>query len=213
MAKRTIIFGDIHGCYEEWQDLIDKIKPAMTDRLVAVGDLICKGPSSTKTLDMAVKMKNLTCLMGNHEYHFLCAWKENRLNELTKDYQLKTLQEMSKKIDFYMKFIETWPYYLELPECIVIHAGLRPGIPLEQQKYHDLVFLRTIESNNDPWYEHYHGKKLVVHGHWAREGLVIRDNVISLDTGCVYGKELTAVILPSRQIVSVRAQQSYSPIT
>jgi hypothetical protein len=48
-----------------------------------------------------------------------------------------------------------------------------------------------------------------VFGHWARPEPVVRPNAIGLDTGCVYGGELTAVILPERRLVSVPARRVY----
>jgi hypothetical protein len=209
---KTIIFGDIHACYEEWSDLLSKIGPSSDDQLVCVGDLVCKGPSTKKTLDLALSLKNLRCVMGNHELYILNRWLNDDLANLIKDYQHNAVDEMGSELDRYMKYISKWPLYLDLKECIVVHAGLRPGIPLKKQKQEDLVHLRTVEPDDKPWYELYKNKKLVVHGHWAKKGLIVRDNVIGLDTGCVYGKELSAVILPERKIVSVRARKAYQPI-
>ena len=66
---RTIIIGDVHGCYEEFQKLLDKVRASSTDRIISVGDLICRGPSSAKTLEIALSMKNLECVLGNHEFY------------------------------------------------------------------------------------------------------------------------------------------------
>ena len=63
---------------------------------------------------------------------------------------------------------------------------------------------------DDPWYESYTGETTVVFGHWARPEPVVRENAIGLDTGCVYGGRLTAVILPERNLVSVPAKRAYS---
>jgi len=209
--NNIIIFGDIHGCLDEWRELIKKINPAPKDRLISVGDMICKGPHSRKTLDFAQSLPNLTCLVGNHELHFLKAWKAGRLDELSKDYQQRALEEFGKDLDRYMQWIETWPFYLDLPECLVVHAGIRADRPLEKQKPAELCNLRELEDGA-PWYEEYTAKKLIVHGHWARQGLVVRDNVIGLDSGCVYGKQLSAVILPERKIVQVNARKVYEAV-
>lgn len=207
---RTIIFGDIHGCYEEWQALLEKTKASPKDRLISVGDIVCKGPSTKKTLDLALQLPNLMCVMGNHEHYLLRIWQENL--SPVKDYQREVLEELGSQAKRYMKFIASWPYYLDLPECLVIHAGIRPGIPLKKQSPKDLVSLRTLEPDLRPWYTDYTDPKLIVHGHWAKQGLVVRKNVIGLDTGCVYGKSLTAVILPERKIVSVPAKRAYAGI-
>ena len=204
--SKIILFGDIHGCYEEWRELIEKINPDKKDLLISVGDLICKGPSSKKTLDFAMSLPNLQCVVGNHELHFLRAWKANKLDELTKDYQQRALLEMEKDLNRYMKWIETWPFYLDLPECLVVHAGVRSGISLAKQSQEELCNLRNLEDES-PWHEHYQDKKLIVYGHWARQGLCIKENSIGLDSGCVYGKQLSAVILPERKIVQIQAKR------
>ncbi len=209
--KRTIIFGDIHGCLDEWQDLIKKINPKPDDQLISVGDLICKGPESFKTIEFARSLPNLKCVLGNHELHFLKAWKSGNLNSLSKDYQKKALKEFGDKLDSAMRWIESWPLYLDLPECLVVHGGIQPDITLEKQKAETLCNLRTLEDGT-PWHERYRGKKPVVYGHWARQGLWVRENSIGLDSGCVYGKGLSAVIFPGKEIVQVRARKIYQLI-
>jgi serine/threonine protein phosphatase 1 len=52
MAGRTIVVGDIHGCYDELMALIDKVKLQDDDRVVSVGDLITKGPKSKQVLEL-----------------------------------------------------------------------------------------------------------------------------------------------------------------
>ena len=208
--SRVIIFGDIHGCHQEWQDLMDKLKVTSKDRLISVGDLICKGPSSRKTLDMAMSMKNLTCIIGNHELRFLRAWEEGK--RPTKPYDAPVLEELGQQFEKYMTFISNWPHYIEDPEFLVIHGGLRPGVELSQQDPTDLAHLRTVPPDDKPWYEYYTAKRPVIFGHWAQKGLVVRNNAIGLDTGCVYGKKLSAVLLPEREIVSVPARKAYSSI-
>ena len=209
--SKTIIFGDIHGCLDEWKLLIEKIKPGKDDTLISVGDLICKGPSSKKTLDFAMSLPSLRCVIGNHELHFLKAWKEQRLDDLSKDYQQRALKEFGNNLDHYMRWIETWPFYLDLPICLVVHAGIRENISLLRKKNEDLCNLRNLEDGT-PWHERYQDKKLIVYGHWARQGLCVKENSIGLDSGCVYGKQLSAVILPERKIVQVPAQKAYQGI-
>jgi hypothetical protein len=103
------------------------------------------------------------------------------------------------------------PLYLDLPECLVVHGGIQPDITLEKQKAETLCNLRTLEDGT-PWHERYRGKKPVVYGHWARQGLWVRENSIGLDSGCVYGKGLSAVIFPGKEIVQVRARKIYQLI-
>lgn len=208
---RTIIIGDIHGCFEEFEALLKKTGAGPSDRIIAVGDLVLKGPSTRRTLDLALSLPNLRCILGNHDLRLLRSWENRTLNDLDLPYQRETIRELGKDMDQYMSYIATWPFYLELEDCLVVHAGIRPGLPLKDQSESDLVSLRTLKPDNRPWYDDYRKTRLIVHGHWARQGLVVRENVIGLDTGCVYGKELTCVILPERKIVSVPAARVYCP--
>lgn len=206
---RTIVFGDVHGCFEEWEDLLSKLAVAQSDRLISVGDLICKGPASAQALDLAISIPNLECVVGNHELRFLKCWKAGKTPDI-KPYDRDVVLEMGARFEDYMTYINSWPYYLNLPEILVIHAGLRPGVPLEKQTKEDLTELRTVGLEERPWYDFYEGEKPVAFGHWVRREPFIADRLIGLDTGCVYGGRLSAYILPDRRVVSVPARKEYA---
>ena len=109
---------------------------------------------------------------------------------------------------------------------MLVHAGLLPNKKPQQTDLEDLVKIRKIADPKNPkilksWFDFYTAKKLIVFGHWAALDGIIKDNVIGLDTGCVYGKKLTALILsdfasspnsPKREIVSVQAKKQYLAI-
>jgi len=61
-----------------------------------------------------------------------------------------------------------------------------------------------------PWFRFYRGPWTVVYGHWARKGLVLQDRLRGLDTGCVYGRKLSAWIAEDDSIVQVSARRRYS---
>ena len=205
---RLIVFGDVHGCADELKELFDKLAVTSSDQLVSVGDLICKGPSSAKVLDMAMSMPNLCCILGNHEFRFLACWRGKQIPDI-KPYDRETVRQMGDRYEEFMDYIFRWPFYLDLEEALVVHAGLRPNVPLWEQKKIDLVKLRRIEPEDKPWYEFYRGSKPVVFGHWVRREPLLLKNVIGLDTGCVYGGRLSACVFPERKIVSVPARKTY----
>lgn len=64
-----------------------------------------------------------------------------------------------------------------------------------------------------PWFDLSRAseKTSVVFGHWSTLGLVLRDNLISLDTGCIWGGKLTAVALEDRQVVQIDCPQQQKP--
>ena len=68
--SRTIIFGDVHGCYREMSQLLDKLAITRSDKVISVGDLVDKGPNSLSCLRLAQQEKIIVTL-GNHEDRYL----------------------------------------------------------------------------------------------------------------------------------------------
>lgn len=210
---RKILIGDVHGCFEELILLLEKIKFTEEDELIFLGDIINKGPYSLKVLEF-VKDNGHPCILGNHEMGFLRAIDDDKY---MKGGFLKIREELGSRLDEYVQWMRELPLYIEDEDYIAIHGGLEPGVSLGQQSAAIATRIRTWDgsgqdmnnSSNPAWYELYKGKKLVVFGHWAARGLIVRDNAIGLDTGCVWGRELSALILPERKVVSVPAQKIY----
>ena len=66
MNGRIIAIGDIHGCHLEFADLLAQINLTKDDQLILLGDLVNRGPDSTKVIDLA-RQNNAISLLGNHE--------------------------------------------------------------------------------------------------------------------------------------------------
>jgi bis(5'-nucleosyl)-tetraphosphatase (symmetrical) len=120
---------------------------------------------------------------------------------------------------------------------MIVHAGLIPNMQLEEQTTTTMVTLREVSEKLDspgeyldheakateqatgqyggpqPWAHAWMGPFHVVFGHDAKRGLQQYPWATGLDTGCCYGKQLTAIILPGRKLVSVDALKVHSPIT
>ena len=205
--KRTIIFGDVHGCVDEWNELLVKVGAGPDDDLISVGDIIGKGPDSGGALELALGLPNLRAVLGNHEVRILRYWSEDR--PPTTPWDIAAVDSMGERFPDMMSAVAEWPYFIEASDYLVVHAGLRDGVSLEEQSADDLTRIRELSPGGPAWYERYTDERLVVFGHWAVAGLVVRPNAIGLDTGCVYGGELSAVILPEREIVSVPARRQY----
>jgi hypothetical protein len=206
--KRTIVFGDVHGCSDELQDLLRAVGAGRDDRLVCVGDLIGKGPDSRSVLDWTLEQPNLEGVLGNHELRFIEAWRAGRAPQ-DKPYDPATLSQLGESFGRYMGRLSAWPMTLNDGASLFVHAGFDPRLPLDAQEAHFLANVRRLEGER-PWYELYGEPRLVVFGHWARREPVVRSNAIGLDTGCVYGGRLTALILPERRLVSVPARRAYA---
>ncbi len=210
--QRTIIIGDVHGCSNELKNLIEKVHVDLkSDRLIFVGDLINKGPDSKGVLDFAIK-SNAECVLGNHEVEFLSHLEGKKTDPRME----KVKHQLGSNLDKYVKWIKAQPLYIEAPEFLVVHAGLQPGKKPKDTPTKILTSVRTWDgkgdnlkqTSNPPWYELYKEDKLVIYGHWALDGLKVRKNTIGLDSGCVYGGQLSALVLPAREVIQVPSQFS-----
>ncbi|MDE2510731.1 MAG: metallophosphoesterase [Elusimicrobia bacterium] len=207
-VPRTIVIGDVHGCLQELKDLLRAVAAKPEDRLISVGDLICKGPDSLGTIEWAMSAPNLDCVLGNHELRFLNCWRRGVAPDV-KPYDRETHEQFGSRYEDAMRFVSRWPLTASGPGFLVVHAGFDPREGLEWQSNVQLTTLRKLKDVDRPWYELYKDPSLVVFGHWAKPEPVVRRNAIGLDTGCVYGGALTALILPERRLVSVPARRVY----
>ncbi|MBV9957618.1 MAG: metallophosphoesterase [Acidobacteria bacterium] len=212
MSRRTIVIGDIHGCFDELRDLLDRAAFGSEDRVVAAGDLIVKGEQNREVLDLFSTDERFRAVLGNHDLALLRYWKKEKSS--LKPKQKSTLAELEPQRARYYAYLNSLPLMIDLGSHVVVHAGVRPGIALEEQSAADLTELRTLGSNRKsrvgtPWYEVYDGEQTVLFGHWPAPQPRRGPRAIGLDTGCVYGYQLTAYILETGEFVSVRAHRAY----
>jgi hypothetical protein len=220
MTARVLIVGDLHGCREELEDLLEHSGWDERDQLVSVGDLVAKGPDSLGVVRLMRKLGALA-VRGNHDQHCLRWWESRRLGRQPPDLRPahRRVAETLEEEDW--QWLSDLPFYLELPEhdAIVVHAGLLPDVPLPEQQPYDLMNMRSVLADGTasrtyedgaPWATLWPGPRLVVFGHDAIRGLQQHPYAIGLDTGCVYGGWLTGVWLPEKDLVSVPARASYA---
>jgi hypothetical protein len=216
---RTIIVGDVHGCRSELEGLLDRVAFASGDRLVFVGDLVARGPDSLGVLDVA-RTTGAIVVRGNHEQRLL-DWRRARAAWMHGEAAAKPpigrmhrdLARSLRPVDWTL--LETSPLFLELPEhgACVVHAGLLPGVAFEAQSPQTLMRIRTVrvtapkrgrarpKAAHVLWGAAYEGPPQVVFGHNAAPGLQLHPWATGLDTGCVYGGRLTAMVLAEGQRV------------
>ncbi len=209
MTGRTIVIGDVHGCWQELQDLLRAVKAHPSDRLISVGDLLSKGPDSRAVVEWAMRTPNLECVLGNHELRLRSHWRAGT-RSTEKSHDADTYRQLGDAYEPAMRFIDKWPLTVSGPGFLVVHAGFDPREGLEWQSASQLTNLRRLEDGR-PWYGAYRERTLAVFGHWAMRRPVVRANAVGLDTGCVYGGSLTALILPERLLISVPARRVYVP--
>ena len=212
---RTIIVGDVHGCRSELEGLLDRVAFSSGDRLVFVGDLVARGPDSLGVLDI-VRRSGAIVVRGNHEQklldwrHARAAWMHGQaaakppIGRMHRD-----IARSLRPVDWTL--LETAPLFVELPEhgACVVHAGLIPGIALEAQSPRTLMRVRSLRVEGRQrgraasvlWGAAYAGPPHVLFGHNAAPGLQLHPWATGLDTGCVYGGRLTAMVLAMGQHV------------
>lgn len=212
MAGRTIVVGDIHGCFDELMDLLTLARFDQSDRVVAVGDLIVKGEKNREVLDLFSGNHRFSSVIGNHDRPLRQRWRGEPV-KLSRA-QKKTRAELEPDWERYFAYLKLLPFMIDLGSHLVVHAGVRPGVKLEDQLASDLTELRTMGANPSrrkgvPWYEVYRGEKTVLFGHWPAKEPRRAPKAIGLDTGCVYGHRLTAYIIETDRLISVPARRAY----
>ena len=213
--RRTLLIGDVHGCNEELGDLLRVAGWTPEDRLVLVGDLVAKGPDSAGVVQRARELGALAVL-GNHDAHFL----DVRAGLSKKAHHVAQAQALAAD-DW--KYLDQLPLWLDLPELnvLVVHAGLIPSVELARQPKHVLLNMRSIDAEGHasmrvdggvPWASRWPGPRHVVFGHDALRGLQQHTHATGLDTGCVYGRQLTGLWLPEHRLVSVPARRVWQAV-
>ena len=168
-SGQTIIVGDIHGCLHELNDLLLKCNyNEQVDTLIIVGDLIGKGPYSSQVVERLKNLpKNCYSVIGNHDYYgfnYLNQSIEERNNN--DKYVTEKYKNMMNKFTISQKqWLENLPYIiqLKLPQVsygtmkkqdliTIVHAGIIPNIPLNQQKILDLISMRNLLKNDQDKY-------------------------------------------------------------
>ena len=188
--RRTIVIGDLHGCFDELTDLLDLINLRKGDRVVAVGDLVVKGPKNGEVLDLFIQDKRFSSVIGNHDRKLRQHWR-GEPTRLTKE-QEETLVQLDVERERYSDYLKSLPFTIDLGSHLVVHAGVRPGVPLNRQMTSDLTEIRTMGANPSnrrgvPWYKIYRGRKIVLFGHWPAKAPRVAQRANGLDTACVYG--------------------------
>jgi hypothetical protein len=210
---RLIIVGDVHGCQDEVERLMRRCDyDSKADQLIYVGDLIGKGPRGADAVRYARREQALV-IRGNHE-DFLLKWRGAVVDDETGKLQLNALPSQTHRecavalTDVEWRWLAALPLWLDLPEynATVVHAGVRPDRDLREQTVRDLLYMRNITADGTAvekprdggtaWAAAYAGERHVVFGHDAKRGLQTTACATGLDTGAVYGKTLTALVVP-----------------
>jgi serine/threonine protein phosphatase 1 len=206
-----------------------KSKDAKRRTLVFLGDYIDRGHDSRRVVDNLLGGLpdgfDVHFLKGNHEEimlnfvddpSYLGHWLANGADATFRSYGMDVAELVRKGAapeawrrallaslpEAHRDFFEALELAVSFGDYLFVHAGVRPGVPLDAQDPHDLVWIRGpfLQSNED-------FGKVVVHGHTPGREPVIRANRIGIDTGAVFTDRLTALRLEdgSRKLLQVYA--------
>jgi serine/threonine protein phosphatase 1 len=211
---KIFAIGDIHGCLSHLEHLIPMLPIRVEDRLVFIGDFIDRGPDAKGVVDYVLQLRETlcptVCLLGNHEQMFLdyLAGKNvetflyNGGMETLASYGLTGRRTISPE-DLppgHAAFFQELQHYYETDDFILVHAGLRPGVSLLEQRLADLIWIRFDFIRSD-----YDFKKTVIFGHTplSRTSPFYGTKKVGIDTGAVYGGRLTCLELPEMRVYQV----------
>lgn len=197
--------------------------------LILLGDLVDRGPSSAEVVERAIRLRDeftdMRLLIGNHEECFLAAltgdvrrlryfmriggdatirsyWQDNAgFEELTFEEVAERLPDMvpARHVDFLGQGEDA----IEIGDYLFVHAGIRPGVPMEKQALSDLRWIRDefLDSMSD------HGR-IVVHGHSITSQPDEQINRIGIDVGAFRSGVLAALALEGTQRRFLFARES-----
>jgi serine/threonine protein phosphatase 1 len=212
--KKLFAIGDIHGCSDKMDEMMSRINISPErDTLVLIGDYIDRGPDSKGVINSIIgikkKIKHVICLLGNHEqmlldYHLHKKNEEqffmNGGNITAFSYGLVKKGAVTR-IDIpqaHIDFFSSLHLFYETEKFIFVHAGLKPGVVLAQQKQRDLLWIREEFINSGENLE-----KTVVFGHTPFARPLVEKDRIGIDTGAAFGGKLTCVELTEMKFYQI----------
>ena len=215
-GHRVYAVGDIHGCLDRLVGLHEMIaediaaRPVAHTTLVHLGDYVDRGTDSAQVIDWLINRPpvpadTMVNLMGNHEHMMLAAvvgadkeapehWLMNGGADSLLSWGISRMvppAEWAGRIPRqHLMFLRDLAISHRIGPYLFVHAGVRPGVPLDQQSKQDMLWIREpfLSSRAD------HGA-VVVHGHTPKREPVVQPNRIAIDTGAVLGGALTCVVL------------------
>lgn len=210
--NRLFAISDIHGCFKPFYELVKNvIKLTKSDQLFLLGDYIDRGDQSKEVIDFIIDLTiegfNVTTLIGNHEVMLLNSyysreeepiWLMNNGASTLKSFGIEDVRNIDKH---YLEFFTSLEYYKIVGNIIFVHAGfddyaVNPFEDKQSMIWESKSFYRNPMLSG----------KTIIHGHRPnmisnlRKQIEEKASVISIDTGCVYDKEIGYGILTALEV-------------
>jgi serine/threonine protein phosphatase 1 len=196
-------------------DADDAARGPADTTIIFLGDLMDRGDDSAGVIETAMALrasgKKVRFLMGNHEEVFVRACRKNdpkitrfflriggeatvlsypitRMEYMTLDMEQLSERLMTLVPPEHLGFIESFEDQIVIGDYAFVHAGIKPGVPLSEQKVSDLRWIREefVEQRGDL-------EKVVVYGHTIYDDIEERGSRIGIDTGAYDSGKLTAL--------------------
>lgn len=222
-GRRIYAVGDVHGCADRLARLHALIaedlatRPVADSTLVHLGDYVDRGPDSAGALALlgaAPAVTRRIDLMGNHEQLLLDALAAAASDAFAEAVELWLVNGGAATLASWDMPRDALPAAWErrIPPAqlarirslavshrdggyLFVHAGIRPGVPLDGQSRHDMLWIREpFLSHRGPF------AAVVVHGHTPVRAPTVRANRIGIDTGAVFGGALTGLVLEENRL-------------
>jgi len=219
---RKIAISDIHGCADTFDALLDKIQFTTEDELYLLGDYVDRGPDSKGVIDDIWQLQkegySVKCLRGNHEQLMIDSkidrnsayiWMANGGDTTLDSFGGLILDEVPQK---YFDWMENLPYFFEVDNFILVHAGFKFDMPNPFMEKHAMIWQRGwYRRINYDWL----GDRIIVHGHTPMSRFKIEKNFatiqevqyLDIDAGCVFknrilgGGQLCAFDLTNMKLI------------
>ncbi len=193
---RRLILSDVHGCYQTFSKLLDKISLTPSDQLFIAGDMINRGPHSMLVLvriwQLLADGYQVLPLRGNHE-QLLLEYNREQSQKLSffaeRQYSRHMIEangDLQSDIDH---FIGMLPYYYETDKELIVHAGFDTTQKTPLTMWKDMMWLREFTYDERT----FQGKR-IFHGHVPQSFAVIEAcakrgaRVVCVDNACVRAK-------------------------
>jgi serine/threonine protein phosphatase 1 len=216
VASRCFVVGDIHGCLEETNRLLDSLAPSSNDTIVFLGDYIDRGPQSAGVISRMLRLRQegprCVFLKGNHEDMFLAfmgyeglygeAFLHNGGNFTVESYGLEHLpgSEVAARLPpDHLQFLLDLQLQHETGDFLCVHAGLDPQQPLAAQSVEDKLWIRGAFINHPHPFPF-----TVLFGHTPRREIVLDlPYKLGLDTGLVYSNKLSCFEISQKELFQI----------
>lgn len=194
--EEIYVVGDVHGCRPTLERLLNRLDPTADELVVFVGDLVRKGPDSAGVVDIVRQTPNFVTVRGNNEQKLIDGRKS--VPSLTDDD---------------LAWIASLPVAISWDDSLAVHGGVDHRKPIAEHELTELLNMRSLVpdgSYDRPyWFETRRDAPRIFFGHTVLSEPFETPAAVGLDTGCVYGGQLTAYQCSTEEFITVDPETTH----